>query len=209
MLIGLAGFCCLEALLSFLRRQTYAVGPKILPASAPPNRSMRLRWPNVSRIDRTRHPAGGLIRVGIGIGRLLMEIAARTDSRVKSFAWSPRVPEYLTLRGEGRHVRIRLHRLTRPDEMLAGVEYYERIGRRGENPSKPSVVPPPPAVSSRPGARAADQNPMGAGAPFGGVAAGAFGSGHLTPGRQDSVAIFRPTPIRRSCSRLSARAARR
>lgn len=172
-LIGLAGFCCLEALLSFLRRQTYAVGPKEITCKRPAQPLMQLRWPNVSRIDRTRHPAGGLIRVGIAIGRLLMEIAARTDSRVKSFAWSPRVPEYLTLRGEGRHVRIRLHRLTRPDEMLAWVEYYERIGRRGENPSKPSVAPPPPAVSSRPGA----------GAPYGGVAAGGLGSssGPLDP----------------------------
>jgi hypothetical protein len=174
-LLGLSGFCCLEALLTFLGRQTYTVGPKEITRKRTAQPIMQLRWINVSRIDRTRHPAGGLIRVAIAIGRLLMEVAARTDSRVKSFAWSPRVPEYLTLRGEGRHVRIRLHRLTRPDEMLAWVEYYERIGRRGENPSKPNVVPPP-AISSRPGARA--MNPV---SPFEGAAPGTFGSGPVDP----------------------------
>jgi hypothetical protein len=57
-------------------------------------------------------------------------VAARRDGRVQSFDWYPRVPEYLTLRGAGRQVRIRLHRLARPDEMLAWVEFYERLGRR-------------------------------------------------------------------------------
>jgi hypothetical protein len=151
-LIGLAALCCLQAFFTFLGRQSYTVSPKEITRKRPIRPMTHLRWRNVSRIDRARHPAGGLIRIAIAIGRLLMAIAARTDSRFKSFAWSPRVPEYLTLRGEGRHVRIRLHRLLRPDEMLAWVEYYERIGRRGEsNLSQPRPgSASQPAVASRP-----------------------------------------------------------
>src|SRR5206468_1001402 len=37
---------------------------------------------------------------------------------------------YLTMRGTGRLVRIALHRVARPDELLAWVEFYERLGRR-------------------------------------------------------------------------------
>ena len=151
-LFGLAALCALEGLLTFLGRQTYTVSTKEITRKRPFRPATHLLWRNVSRIDRARHPAGGLIRVGIAIGRLLMAIAARTDSRFKSFAWSPRVPEYLTLRGEGRHVEIRLHRLIRADEMLAWVEYYERIGRRGETPSRP-VAPSPPAATGRPATR--------------------------------------------------------
>jgi hypothetical protein len=185
-LLGVTAFCCLEALLTFLGRQTYSVGPKEITRKRPAQPVTRLRWRNVSRIDRTRHPAGGLIRVAIAIGRLLMEIAARTDSRFKSFAWSPRVPEYLTLRGEGRHVRIRLHRLTRPDEILAWVEYYERIGRRGENPSKPNVASQPAAQSassSRPVARSG--NLAGDGTPRASSPVGASGFGPVDPWAED------------------------
>ncbi|HET9980006.1 MAG TPA: hypothetical protein VFQ32_06165 [Ktedonobacterales bacterium] len=144
-LVAITALCCLEALLTFLGRQTYSVGPKEITRKRPAQPTTHLRWRNVSRIERTRHPAGGLIRVGIGIGRLLMAMAARTDGRFKSFAWTPRVPEYLTLRGEGRHVRVRLHRLSRPDEILAWVEYYERVGRRQASQSRP-------ADASQPGA---------------------------------------------------------
>lgn len=173
-LVGITGLCCLEALFTFLGQQTYTVGPKEITRKRPAQATTHLHWRNVSRIDRTRHPAGGLIRVAIAIGRLLMATAARTDSRFKSFAWSPRVPEYLTLRGEGRHVRIRLNRLARPDEMLAWVEYYERIGRqRAASPAQPGA--------SQPGVvhRAAPPTaPIG---PFDGIPAGAAGSGPLDP----------------------------
>lgn len=181
-LLGITAFCCLEALFTLLGRQTYSVGPKEITRKRPAQPIIRLRWRNVSRIDRTRHPAGGLIRVAIAIGRLLMEAAARTDSRFKSFAWSPRVPEYLTLRGEGRHVRIKLHRLTRPDEMLAWVEYYERIGRRGEPPSRPNASSQPAAQSassSRPFGHNA--SPSGDAAPRTSAPVGAGGFGPADP----------------------------
>ena len=178
-LIALTILCCVEALATFLGRQTYTVGPKEITRKRPAQPTTQLRWRNVSRIDRARHPAGGLIRVAIAIGRLLMEIAARTDSRFKSFAWSPRVPEYLTLRGEGRHVQIRLHRLTRPDEMLAWVEYYERIGRRGATSQSEPVAPPQQGAAGRPAAYTA--NLAGGATPRGGVPAGVAGAGPFDP----------------------------
>ncbi len=178
-LIALTILCCVEALATFLGRQTYTVGPKEITRKRPAQPTTQLRWRNVSRIDRARHPAGGLIRVAIAIGRLLMEIAARTDSRFKSFAWSPRVPEYLTLRGEGRHVQIRLHRLTRPDEMLAWVEYYERIGRRGATSQSQPVAPSQQGAAGRPAAYTA--NLAGGATPRGGVPAGVAGAGPFDP----------------------------
>lgn len=178
-LIALTILCCVEALATFLGRQTYTVGPKEITRKRPAQPTTQLRWRNVSRIDRARHPAGGLIRVAIAIGRLLMEIAARTDSRFKSFAWSPRVPEYLTLRGEGRHVQIRLHRLTRPDEMLAWVEYYERIGRRGATSQSEPVAPPQQGAAGRPAAYTA--NLAGGATPRGDVPAGVAGAGPFDP----------------------------
>lgn len=201
-LIGLAGLCCLEALFTFLGRQTYTVDTKEITRKRLAQPVTHLRWRNVSKIERTRHPAGGLIRVGIGIGRILMEIAARTDSRFKSFAWSPRVPEYLTLRGEGRHVRIRLHRLLRPDEMLAWVEYYERIGRRGAASQPRPDVSASSAAASRSATRTASSS-VGA-TPHDSVPAGATGSGPLDPwaggqGGDISADIF-PTEIQPSVS---------
>src|SRR5260370_34484245 len=71
----------------------------------------------------------GLEWAGFGPGPVALKAAAAPYLRVQSFDWAPRVPEYLTLRGAGRQVRIRLHRLTRPDEMLAWVEFYERQAR--------------------------------------------------------------------------------
>lgn len=208
-LIGLTALCCLTALLTFLGRQTYRVGPKEITRKRPAQPVTHLTWRTVSRIDRARHPAGGLIRVAIAIGRLLMAIASRTDSRFKSFAWSPRVPEYLILRGEGRHVRIRLHRLSRPDEMLAWVEYYERIGRqRAENPSRPGVASYPgvssqPGTGSRPGtpsrAAAAPMTPTPAGASSGPIDPWASGlEGNLPADAyptelQPSVSAVRPS----------------
>src|SRR6185437_6780205 len=53
----------------------------------------------------------------------------RGDAGIRSFAWSPRVPEYLILRGGGRQIRIRLHRLMQPDELLAWIEFYDQVRR--------------------------------------------------------------------------------
>ncbi len=132
-LLALAALCAVMGLRSRLRRQTYTVDAKTIESKQLIGR-VRLAWRDVARVDRGRHKFSGLMRTGIGLGRLALKLAARTDRRVQSFDWSPRVPEYLTLRGAGRQVRIRLHRLTRPDEMLAWVEFYERQARHTSTP---------------------------------------------------------------------------
>jgi hypothetical protein len=128
-LIAAGGLSAVMSIRDLLRRRTYTVDARALEVRRA-GRTLRLAWRDVARVDRSRHPFGGLVRVGIGLGRVLLNLVARTDARVESFDWSPRVPEYLTLRGAGRLIRIRLHRLERPDEMLAWVEFYERVGRR-------------------------------------------------------------------------------
>jgi hypothetical protein len=111
-----------------LRRRAYTVDGKGI-QSRQVGRRIRLAWRDVKHVDRTRHTFGGIVHLWIRMGRLVLRLAARTDSRVESFDWYPRVPEYLILRGAGRQVRIRLHRLANPDELLAWVEFYERAGR--------------------------------------------------------------------------------
>jgi hypothetical protein len=128
---AVAAICFFMALRALFGRQTYSVDARAINAQRLLGLKSQLAWRDVGRVDRTRHPVSGVMEVAIWLGRFALALAARGDSRFKSFAWSPRVPEYLILRGGGRHVRIRLHRLTRPDEMLAWVEFYERIGRRG------------------------------------------------------------------------------
>src|SRR5258706_479445 len=49
---------------------------------------------------------------------------------------------YFALGGAGRQVRIRLHRLTRPDEMLAWVEFYERQARHTSTPKQAGRTAP-------------------------------------------------------------------
>ena len=92
----------------------------------------RLTWGEVTKVERTRHPVSGIILSGVALGRLALRLASRGDTGIRSFAWSPRVPEYLILRGGGRQARIRLHRLNQPDELLAWVEFYDQGRRRGE-----------------------------------------------------------------------------
>jgi hypothetical protein len=128
-LLGAATLCALLAVRVALRRSTYTVDAKMLTASRFARR-MQLTWREVARVDRARHPFGGVLSAGIVVGRFCVQLAARTDPRVQSFAWYPRVPEYLTLRGAGYHIRIALHRVARPDELLAWIEFYERVGRR-------------------------------------------------------------------------------
>jgi hypothetical protein len=128
-LLAIAIVCGLLAMREALRRQTYTVDSKSLAASRMTH-TIRLYWRDVSRVDRTRHPFNGILAASITVGRFFVQLAARTDARVQSFLWSPRVPEYLTLRGAGRQIRIDLHRVARPDELLAWIEFYERLGRR-------------------------------------------------------------------------------
>ena len=128
-LLGAATLCALLAARVALRRATYTVDARMLTASRFA-RKVRLAWREVARVDRARHPFGGALSAGIAVGRFCVQLAARTDARVQSFAWYPRVPEYLTLRGAGYHIRIALHRVARPDELLAWIEFYQRVGRR-------------------------------------------------------------------------------
>lgn len=128
-LLLIAVACAALSVRSVLRRQTYTVDAKAIEARAIIG-SLRISWRDISRVERSRRASGRLVRIGIKIGRLILKMAARTDARVRIFEWHPRVPEYLILRGAGHQVRIRLHRLERPDEVLAWVEFYERVGRR-------------------------------------------------------------------------------
>ena len=129
LLLALAALCAIASLRGLLRRATYIVDAKAIEVRQKAS-TLKLAWRNVVKVDRTRHAFGGIISVGIAIGRFALKLVARTDGRVESFDWAPRVPEYLTLRGGGHQVRVRLHRLERPDELLAWVEFYERVGRR-------------------------------------------------------------------------------
>lgn len=121
--------CGAMCLRGALRRQAYTVDAKTITVRRP-FRTIHLPWREVARVERVRMPFGGALRVGIAVGQLALKLAARTDGRVQSFDWSPRIPEYLTLRGAGHQIRVRLHRLERPDEMLAWVEFYDTVARR-------------------------------------------------------------------------------
>lgn len=127
--IALALVCVALGVRSLVRRQTYIVDPKAIEARRL-GRPSRLEWRDVARVERNRIAFSSFVQVAIHVGRLALRVASRRDGRVQSFDWYPRIPEYLTLRGAGRQVRVRLHRLARPDEMLAWVEFYERQGRR-------------------------------------------------------------------------------
>ncbi len=135
-LLGLATVCALLTLRAALRRQRYNIDAKAIEARQL-MRTTRLAWRDIARVERSRHRFGKLMMLGIALGRFALSITARTDARVRSFAWSPRVPEYLTLRGAGHQIRIALHRLARPDELLAWVEFYQRVAQRTSVPEQP------------------------------------------------------------------------
>ncbi|MGO8947520.1 MAG: hypothetical protein ACLQUY_07630 [Ktedonobacterales bacterium] len=141
----LAGIvCALLSLRALVRRQTYHVDAKAIEASRLLGRTIRLPWREVARADRSRHPFNGAIQGFIAAGRFALKLSMRNDKRMRSFDWYPRVPEYLTLRGAGHQIRINLHRLARPDELLAWVEFYERVGKRvsaAENVRRKSTSP--------------------------------------------------------------------
>jgi hypothetical protein len=117
-------------------------------------------------MDRSRHPFNVAIKAGIAVGRFALKLAMRNDKRLRSFDWYPRVPEYLSLRGGGHQIRINLHRVARPDELLAWVEFYERVGKRvsategqrkKSSASIPRVTRDPEAASVE---RAASSSPL-------------------------------------------------
>jgi hypothetical protein len=128
-LIAVAALCALLSLRSLARRHTFTIDGKALTARRP-GRTVVLPWREVARVDRVRNRHNPLVAVAVGAGGLLLGLVTRTDHRVRLFDWRPRVPEYLSLRGAGRHIRIALHRLPRPDDLLAWIEFYESVGRK-------------------------------------------------------------------------------
>lgn len=176
-LLAISVACVALAARVLLTRQTYTVDARSLKAAGP-LRSMDLAWRDVARVERVRHRFGGALEAGIQAGRLALALAARTDPRVESFAWHPRVPEYLALRGTGRQIRIALHRVARPDELLAWVEFYERVGRR-------SADQPRRATSGASGRSAREELPANLAAPGG--PADPWGEGGALPPPESSV----------------------
>jgi hypothetical protein len=116
----------------YLRRRSYAIDGRMIQARGVLERT-QLAWRDVSKVERTRHPASGVILAAVALGRLALRLAARGDAGIRGFAWAPRVPEYLTLRGGGRQARIRLHRLSQPEELLAWIEFYTGLRRGGSS----------------------------------------------------------------------------
>lgn len=145
-LLALALLCGAMVVRAFARRQRYVISPKRIEVRRLGRPSVTLGWSEIARVDRTRRAAGLLVGVGIVVGRVGLWLAAHSDARLLGFTWSPRTPEYLTLRGGGRRIHIRLHRLDRPDELLAWVEFYERLGRHAGQRSTRSSSP----ATSRP-----------------------------------------------------------
>ncbi|MFI5273061.1 MAG: hypothetical protein ACHQ4H_08530 [Ktedonobacterales bacterium] len=146
-LMALAVVCALLSLRSLLRRHTFTIDAKAISARRPGRRT-RLPWREVARIDRSRRRFNPVVALGIGVSRAAISVVTRTDPRVQIFDWRPRVPEYLTLRGGGHHMRIALHRLPRPDDLLAWIEFYESVGRKATR--EPSRYPEGAPVSSQP-----------------------------------------------------------
>jgi hypothetical protein len=140
--LALAAGCVVLSLRALVRRQGYIVDAKAIQAKQL-GRTVRLTWRDVARIDRARLPLNAALKAAIMAGRIVLRLAARTDARVQTFDWYPRLPEYLILRGVGRQVRIRLHRVAKPDELLAWVEFYERVGRRAAASEQARRTAPP------------------------------------------------------------------
>ncbi|HZC04995.1 MAG TPA: hypothetical protein VE338_05080 [Ktedonobacterales bacterium] len=128
LLLAGAVACMVMLARAFLLRQSYTIERQYIEARSAVSRT-RLAWSEVSKVERLRHPVSGIILSGVALGRLALRLASRADAGIRTFAWSPRVPEYLILRGGGRHARIKLHRLMQPDELLAWIEFYDQVRR--------------------------------------------------------------------------------
>ncbi len=148
----------------WLSRQTYTVDGSEVSARRPLS-ATTLPWSDVMRVERVRSSARLLYRIGILFGHLLLLVAARADSRVESFEWSPQAPEFLVIRGMGRQVRVNLHRLARPDELLAWVEFYEQVARQALRPqtAAPAYQLPPEAQPADLTGASGPVDPWGAG----------------------------------------------
>lgn len=128
LLLAVALICVVMLARAFLLRQTYTIERPYIETRSTLKRT-RLSWGEVTKVERARHPVGGVILAVVALGRLTLRLVSRSDTGIRSFAWSPRVPEYLILRGGGRQARIKLHRLMQPDELLAWIEFYDQVRR--------------------------------------------------------------------------------
>jgi hypothetical protein len=176
-LIFCALLCFYMAARTWLSRQTYTVDGAEISARRPLS-ATTLPWSDVMRVERVRSPARLLYRVGILFGHVLLLVATRADGRVESFEWTPQVPEFLVIRGMGRQVRVSLHRLVRPDELLAWVEFYEQVARQALRPQTVAPayqLPPEPQPADLSGA-SGPADPWGAGRAGDLAASGASGS---------------------------------
>jgi hypothetical protein len=157
-LIALATICSLFALRISLGRKVYTVDRRAVVARRTVG-TTQLPWSEITKVERARSRAWVPARIGIILIRLGLALAARADGRVESFTWTPRAPEYLVLRAVGgRRIRVRLHRLARPDELLAWVEFYDRVareaqrsGKRASEPLAPQAAPALPDLGSATG----------------------------------------------------------
>ncbi|MEO7000410.1 MAG: hypothetical protein ABI068_01225 [Ktedonobacterales bacterium] len=170
--------CAFFSVRALVRRQTYTVDNKAISSRALLGGS-RMTWHEITRVERTRHPVGGIFRQLVGVGGFAVGIAARSDAGIRTFAWQPRVPEYLTLRGGGHQVRVRLHHLRRPDELLAWVEFYDQVARlapsqtgQSSRASKPDLSQPQRGVSGRSQTAPDLSDASGPRDPWGGVQSG-------------------------------------
>jgi hypothetical protein len=161
-------FCALLCLYmagrTWLSRQTYTVDGQEISARRPLG-ATALPWVDVMRVERVRSPARLLYHIGILLGHLLLMVAARADGRVESFEWRPQAPEFLVIRGMGRQVRVNLHRLARPDELLAWIEFYEQVARQSLRPqtATPAHQLPPEAQPADLTGASGPLDPWGAG----------------------------------------------
>lgn len=191
-LLAVTLICCVLSLRAFLRRYSYTVDAKAIEARSLLQK-VRLPWRDVTRVDRTRLPFGGVLKLAVRVGRSVLWLADRGDARVRTFGWSPRVPEYLTMRGTGRQVRVALHRVGRPDELLAWVEFYERLGRRATASEQARRTAAPATKPVLPELPAPDlSSPSGPLDPWGGARDGALeptGALDVTAGVMDAQAV--------------------
>jgi hypothetical protein len=127
-LLAVAILCIARVIIAYLRRRVYSVDGKMIQSRGLLQRT-ELAWREVVKVERAQSRAGGAILILVGVGRFLLRAVSRSDSGIRGFAWSPRAPEYLTLRGGGRQVRVRLHHLTHPEELAAWIDFYAGVRR--------------------------------------------------------------------------------
>lgn len=157
-LLAVAALCIIRVIVAYLRRRVYSLDGKMIESRGLLQRA-QLAWRDIVKVERAQSPAGGAILALVAVGRFTLRLVSRSDSGIRGFAWSPRVPEYMTLRGGGRQVRVRLHHLTHPEELAAWIDFYTGVRKSAASRPLEAVVDAPP----RPAASAPSESLTGAG----------------------------------------------